>query len=172
MTNKEVLQKIKEIIGVDNIKQDLPFYQVQLEKDTDPQINQRLTNIPITGTFKIVDEEKRLVFTPLIVAEEPIYRKDAERGEYYIKISAKTIQNILPYFIKSFSNLEGLEIRELWTVGDVFDKVKHFGLNLKYGSLVAIYKVTDDNIWEKINKSGLGISIGMIAGLTEDGKKE
>jgi hypothetical protein len=42
--------------------------------------------------FAIQDEEKRIITGPAMLAEKPIYRRDSEGREFFVKFSAETIE--------------------------------------------------------------------------------
>ncbi len=46
--------------------------------------------------FKTVNPEKRIISGPLMVADQKIYRKDDQLGEYNVMFDAPTILEILP----------------------------------------------------------------------------
>ena len=51
--------------------------------------------------FAVQNEDKRIVTGAAMIADLPIYRKDEERGEYYIVFNAETIFNLAKKFSKS-----------------------------------------------------------------------
>lgn len=54
--------------------------------------------------FEIQSEEKQIISGPLMLADTPIYRNDAN-GEYYVTFSPKTIEQIVQkFFQKGFQN--------------------------------------------------------------------
>lgn len=50
--------------------------------------------------LSVEDEERRIVSGPAMIPDMPIYRKDKERGEYYVVFTADTISQIAQRFFK------------------------------------------------------------------------
>ena len=46
----------------------------------------------------VLNEEKRIISGPAMIADMPIYRKDAQLGEYYVVFDKPTIQSIVEKF--------------------------------------------------------------------------
>jgi len=51
-------------------------------------------------SFQIMDEDKRIISGPLMLADELIYRNNDKFGEHYVKFSAETIKAIAIKFAK------------------------------------------------------------------------
>ena len=123
--------------------------------------------------FVIQDEEQRIISGPLMLADTPIYRNDAIRGEYYVVFSADTIKQIAQkFFKKGYQNnvnlmhnsgdvQEGLTMFESWIVDKKrgIQPMKGFE-DVPDGSWFGSYKVENDDAWNKV-KSGevLGFSV-------------
>jgi len=123
--------------------------------------------------FVIQDEEQRIISGPLMLADTPIYRNDAIRGEYYVVFSADTIKQIAQkFFKKGYQNnvnlmhnsgdvQEGLTMFESWIVDKKrgIQPMKGFE-DVPDGSWFGSYKVENDEAWNKV-KSGevLGFSV-------------
>jgi len=112
-----------------------------------------------------LDEEKRIISGPAMVADAPIFRKD-ENGEYNVFFSAETIRDIaVKFFKKDYQknlnlfhdpslSLEGVTIFESF-VSDVsrgIQPMKGFE-DLPDGSWFISAKVDNEEVWNKI-KSG------------------
>ena len=55
----------------------------------------------IEHKFTVIDEEKRILGGFLMVAEQPIYRRDEDGTEYYVKFTAESIARIVNKLAKS-----------------------------------------------------------------------
>lgn len=123
--------------------------------------------------FVIQDEEQRIISGPLMLADTPIYRNDAIRGEYYVVFSADTIKQIAQkFFKKGYQNnvnlmhnsgdvQEGLTMFESWIVDKKRGIQPMVGFeDVPDGSWFGSYKVENDEAWNKV-KSGevLGFSV-------------
>ena len=123
--------------------------------------------------FVIQDEEERIISGPLMLADTPIYRNDAIRGEYYVVFSADTIKQIAQkFFKKGYQNnvnlmhnsgdvQEGLTMFESWIVDKKRGIQPMVGFeDVPDGSWFGSYKVENDEAWNKV-KSGevLGFSV-------------
>ena len=123
--------------------------------------------------FVIQDEEQRIISGPLMLADTPIYRNDAIRGEYYVVFSANTIKQIAQkFFKKGYQNnvnlmhnsgdvQEGLTMFESWIVDKKRGIQPMVGFeDVPDGSWFGSYKVENDEAWNKV-KSGevLGFSV-------------
>jgi hypothetical protein len=56
---------------------------------------------PVEHKFTVVDEEKKILGGFLIVSEQPIYRRDDDGTEYYVKFTAESISKIVNKLAKS-----------------------------------------------------------------------
>ncbi len=110
----------------------------------------------------VANEDKRLVYGPILRADFPIYRKDRDRGEYYIAFSAEVIRRTVEKFFadkqvgnvnvmhEAGSQVDGVHLVQL------FIKNTAAGINpagfeeIEEGSLFGEYHVTDDGIWAAI----------------------
>lgn len=109
-----------------------------------------------------VDEEKRIVYGPAMIADMLIYRKSEEYGEYYTVFDAATIEAIVLKFSKkglmqSFNlmhdeaeALSSVTIFESFIVNHDKGIVPTGFEDLKDGSWMIKAKVEDDAIWEKV----------------------
>lgn len=130
--------------------------------------------------FKIENEEKKQILGVVMLAEVPIYRRDREMGEYYIKYSKETIEKMVQKFLwkgyqenvdgdHSFELIDGIELQQIF-IKDVEKGISPKGFeDVPDGSLFFTYKVTSDELWEKVkNGSWTGFSLAGTFGLEED----
>lgn len=126
-------------------------------------------------TFKIVDEEKRIISGPLMVANQKIYRYDPELGEYDVFFSPETIKQIAIKMAKRgyHQNVNLMHSGDLKldgvTLFEVFQSDKERGIqpmkgyeDLPDGSLFGSMYVENDNAWDIIKK-------GLVKGFSVEG---
>jgi hypothetical protein len=130
--------------------------------------------------FKVANEEKRIVSGPVMVANLPIYRRDEEMGEYYVKFSPDAIQKIVQRFFKNRMTTN-VNLMHETPVSDVYmiesfiiderKKTPEGFSTLPKGSWFGSFKVENDEMWAKV-KSGevRGFSIEGI--FTDEAQKE
>ena len=112
-------------------------------------------------TFSIQDEEQHIISGVVMTANTPIYRRDEDGFEYYLTFSPETIKLMSEkLFADNNQNhidilhngqlIDGLYLLEL------FIKDSSKGISPSYlddvpeGSLIASYKVRNDEVWDKI----------------------
>ena len=114
--------------------------------------------------FKRTDEQRLLVGAALI-PDKMIYRNDADRGEYHIYFSKKTVKQAMQLYMsrgynRSFtqdheSKVEGVAVVESWIVEDTeMDKSKLYGFDVPKGTWMVAAKVYNDQIWSEFVKTG------------------
>ena len=169
------------------MEKELPIYELQIEQSegSDVEVDfvalvdrpaiQRgfLAFKEARQNFVIQDEEQRIISGPLMLADTPIYRNDAIRGEYYVVFSADTIKQIAQkFFKKGYQNnvnlmhnsgdvQEGLTMFESWIVDKKRGIQPMVGFeDVPDGSWFGSYKVENEDAWNKV-KSGevLGFSV-------------
>ena len=112
------------------------------------------------------DAEKRIISGPLMVAELPIYRRDAEHGEYYGIFTAEDIYNLRNKFFKNNKSkevnmmhdstmmVEGVYMVESFLIDSKRGINSPEGFNLSDGSWFGSYKVDNEQVWNDYIKSG------------------
>lgn len=130
--------------------------------------------------YAVSNEEKRLVRGVLMRANFPIYRKDAQIGEYYIAFSPATIRRMVERFLVeghqgdvNVMHIPGSSVEGVDPV-QMFIKDSAAGINptgfedVEDGSLFGEYHVTNDGVWEDIKRGRFrGFSIEGVFGLSE-----
>lgn len=123
--------------------------------------------------FSIMDNDKRLVAGPLMIPNQMILRKDYKGEPYYVYFSKSTIKRIQERFNKEQKqNVTDMQhdgtivqdnvLLEQWIVEHpTYDKSRFYGFNmLNLGTWFGVYKINDDNTWERIKNGELrGFSI-------------
>ena len=110
--------------------------------------------------FETIDEEKRLVTAPVMLAETEILRYNENIGKYNVKFSSDTIEKMMQKYFKENKihtvNLnhnpkaqqDGIYMVESYIVGDR-NKSELFK-DIPEGSWVATFLVENQDVWEKI----------------------
>ena len=125
-----------------------------------------------------VDNEKRIVVGAVLIPNQLILRKDPNGGEpFNIMFEAETIKGIQEKFVKNgFQNnstiehdgkfIEDVTFTETWIKEDnVHDKSVLYGFNQPIGTLFAIQKINNDEVWNDYIKTG------KVKGFSIDGTK-
>ena len=113
-------------------------------------------------SFAIQDEEERIISGPLMLADTPIYRYDAN-GEYYVVFTKDTIKKIAQkYFKKGYQSnvnlmhdngqvVEGVTMFESWIVDEKRGIKPMNGYeDVKDGSWFGSFKVENDDVWNMV----------------------
>lgn len=111
----------------------------------------------------VLNEEKRLVHGPAMIADLPIYRNDKQLGEYYVVFDKASIQTIVEKFAaKGYMTNFNLFHDEQQQVSDVtifnsFIINSEIGIkspegfdDLPDGSWFITAKVNNDAVWQKV----------------------
>lgn len=114
-----------------------------------------------------LNEEKRIISGPAMIADMPLYRKDDQLGEYYVVFDKPAIQSIVEKFsAKGFMQKFNLFHDDQQQVSDVtifnsFITDASLGIQAPIGfedsaegSWFISAKVNNDAVWEKV-KTGL-----------------
>ena len=117
-------------------------------------------------TFQ-ADNEKRIVSGALMVAGMPIYRRDHERGEFYVAFDSDTISQIRNKFAREGAHanvnmdhdpeniVEGVYMIESFIIDSERGINTPTGFDpLPDGSWFGSYKVDNEEIWQDFIKTG------------------
>lgn len=114
--------------------------------------------------FSIENEEQRIITGVVMRANFPIYRNSPEYGEFYIKYDKETLRVMAERY---FKNNQQNNINMAHNAEDTTDKVNIYEMYIKNvdrginpkgfediedGSLMASFKVNDDEIWNDIKQ--------------------
>lgn len=110
------------------------------------------------------DEEKRQVVGPIMIPNKPIYRRNNDVGEYYIRFTEKAIDDIMYKYSKdgkfNLFNIEhtdqdfdGVTMLEIWKKESDADKSSKYGYDLPDGTVFVKAQIEDESLWSSI-KSG------------------
>lgn len=113
-----------------------------------------------------VNEDKQIVVGPLMIPDKLIFRVNEDDEPYYVYFSSETIKAISSKMMKNKlldrinyehdgdSPVEGY-MMESWIIEDqAKDKQQIYGMDYPEGTWMGMYKIEDDNIWQKV-KDGI-----------------
>lgn len=133
-----------------------------------------------TITYRVADEERRLVFGVLMRADFPIYRNDPRFGEFYIVYTADTIRKMAEKYMaedrqNNVDTMHDRNDRYGITLVQYFLKDTARGIapegfdEVADGSLFAEYHIENDEVWAKIKDGSYrGFSIEIINDLVPE----
>lgn len=126
--------------------------------------------------FSVTDQEKHCITGVAIRADVPIYRYSPDKGEYYVRFSKETIEQIVYKYSKqnlwnsvslehSGQNIDSAVMVEFYLKSE--NKCPKGFEEIENGSLMVTYKITDENLWDKVKNSDEinGFSIEIMADL-------
>ena len=126
--------------------------------------------------FSVTDQEKHCITGVAIRADVPIYRYSPDKGEYYVRFSKETIEQIVYKYSKqnlwnsvslehSGQNIDSAVMVEFYLKSET--KCPTGFQDVEDGSLMVTYKITDENLWDKVKNSDEinGFSIEIMADL-------
>jgi hypothetical protein len=122
--------------------------------------------------FATADEEQRTIVGPILIPELKILRmKEDGKTPYYVTFSRDTVRKIAQKYIKENNannitlehtqSVDNISLVESWiTESSKYDKSKAYGLTIKPGTWMGVFKVDNQEVWNKV-KSGeyKGISL-------------
>ena len=114
----------------------------------------------------VADQDKQLLAGPILIPDLPIYRYDAEMGEYYVVFTKEEIEKLvrkfqaqqksinLNYMHTKDSQLKSAVIQEIWLTAKL-DKSQTYGFSdLPEGSGFVVAHIGDKKFWTEEVKSG------------------
>ena len=112
--------------------------------------------------FNITDEEKHCITGVAIRADVPIYRYSPEIGDYYVRFSKKTIEDIVLKYSKmnlwnsvslnhSGENIDSATMVEFFIKSPT--KCPAGFEDVEDGSLMVTYKISDEKLWNTLKNS-------------------
>lgn len=129
-------------------------------------------------SYKIVDEEKRIIYGVVMRADFPIYRYDDQNGEYFIVFTKEVIRQLAEKYLAegrqnnvnvmhlAGSDVEGVDMVQFF-IKDVAAGVNPTGFEvIEDGSLFAEFHVTNEDIWQACkNGEYRGFSVEIYNGM-------
>ena len=126
--------------------------------------------------FSITNPEKHCITGVAIRADVPIYRYSQDMGEYYVRFTKETIEQIVYKYSKqnlwnsvslehSGQNIDSAVMVEFFIKSP--SKCPEGFEDVEDGSLMVTYKITDENLWDTVKNSDEinGFSIEIMADL-------
>lgn len=110
--------------------------------------------------FESIDDEKRIVTAPVMLAETEILRYNENIGKYFVKFSKDTIEKMMKKYFKENrihtvnlnhnpeTKQDGIYMIESYLVGDR-NKSELFK-DIPEGSWIATFSIENDEVWGKI----------------------
>ena len=146
---------------------ELPIYQAEITDGCDgiefvaltskPAINVSFLKFNDSLKFS-ADEEKRIITGPVMLANTPLFRRDSERGEYYVVYTPETIDLMATKMLYdkrttavNIEHIEGSEVKGV-ILKELYIKDSSRGISpaeftdVPDGSLFATYKVENQVI--------------------------
>ena len=130
------------------------------------------------------DEEKRQVVGPIMIPNKPIYRRNEDVGEYYIRFTEKAIDDIMYKYSKdgkfnlfniehTDQNFDGVTMLEIWKKESDADKSSKYGYNLPDGTVFVKAQIEDESLWSSIKTGEInGFSIEIKADIKHSKQEE
>lgn len=119
-----------------------------------------------TNLVKVAfDKPKQLLYGPILIPDQYIFRSDAKMGDYYVVFTAPEIEAIvrkfqsqqktlnINYQHQDNSQVKESVVQEIWLTGDK-DKSQDLGFNLPKGSAFAVTHIGNSEFWAKEVESG------------------
>lgn len=117
--------------------------------------------------FKTTNAEKKIISGPLMVADQLIYRKDAELGEYNVMFDAQTIFKIVQKYFRqgntsdvNMMHNDSMKAKGVYMIESfLIDKDRGISTpkgfeKLAEGSWFGSFKVDNQQIWDDFIKTG------------------
>ena len=171
---------------------ELPIYEMKINEDLNSDLEVQyvaLVDRPaiqknflafkdIPQAFATVDDGRRIISGPAMLADVPIYRKDDTMGEYYVVFKADTIFSIAQkFFQKNFNSnfnlmhdpkmkCEGVTVFESFIVDSTRGIKPMAGFDeAKDGSWFISAKVNNDEVWQQVKAGTIrGFSVEGVFG--------
>ena len=161
----------------DNLKYNLPTYSALISDESEGVFVISLVDAPATETnwmcfkeqenikFSIVNEDEHILAGVVMVADKPIYRIAPDGTEFYIVFSKDVIKRMAEKMLddNTFNNIDiqhdgniiphdKVKLVELFIANEA-KGIKPNYLDVPDGSLLANYKIYDEQLWQ-MAKSG------------------
>lgn len=118
-----------------------------------------------TLKFASVENEERLLMSPILIPEKMIIRMDAFGAPYYVFFSTPTVKRLSQMYLEQKNTdkatlehekpIDGVHLVESWIVESVEkDKSRLYGFNVPKGTWMGVMKIHSDEIWEDYVKTG------------------
>lgn len=114
-----------------------------------------------------IQEDRQIVTMPIMIADLPIYRRDNQRGEYYVLFEASEIEKIQQKFMMndylhnvnemhdSKKKVDGVYLVNSFVSDEQMGiKAPEMFKDLPNGTWYGSYKFTDKKYWDEMVKTG------------------
>lgn len=176
MIEKKELPVYDAYMTEDN--EELGMEKISLVKDPANRIKYMAFNNDQTKAKLLFSEDRNLITCALMQPDDLIYRNQ-DGKEFYIKYSAKTIEQMVHKFMKEDRNneinkehktdVEGVYVAEIACVDTARGLAGPEGLNLKDGSAWCTLKVDNPEVWASVkDKTFEGISLEGFFGMRQE----
>jgi hypothetical protein len=128
---------------------------------------------------RVEDGEKRMLYGPALIPNQPIVRYDGNNEKYFITYSKETIEQTAQEFLKRNMHhnhtiqhempVNNLTVVESWVTMGAHDKSMNLGFELPEGTWMIGVKVDDEATWQAVKNGEVkGFSIeGWFAPMSE-----
>jgi hypothetical protein len=128
---------------------------------------------------RVEDGEKRMLYGPALIPNQPIIRYDGNGDKYFITYSKDTIEQTAQEFLKRNMHhnhtiqhempVNNLTVVESWVTTGSHDKSMNYGFELPEGTWMIGVKVDNDATWQAVKNGEVkGFSIeGWFAPMSE-----
>jgi hypothetical protein len=122
-------------------------------------------------SVKFKEDFRGLLYGPLLIPDQLIYRRDEKTDEeYYVKYSKETVRAIAYNYMKQSKQnnatvehqevVDGVSLVEAWIIEGEYDKSMNYKFELAEGTWFGGLKVENEEVKQKVlNKEVLGFSI-------------
>lgn len=175
----------------------LPIFYAEINSDDEGIFAISLVDYPATQRnfvcfnedkevqlFAIQNEEERVVSGVVMTANTPIYRRDEKGFEYYIVYKPETIKLMAEKLLKDNAQnqvdlmhngnvIGSVNLVELFIKDSAKGIVPTYMEDVPDGSLMATYKVRDEEIWKAIKSGELnGFSLAGLFSIEKEDSEE
>jgi hypothetical protein len=141
-----------------------------------PAIQQDFVYFGVNGKnvikFATIDNDKHTIVGPILIPDIKILRMKEDGTPYYVTFSKDTVLKLAQKYIKDNNannitlehdqSVTNVSLVESWIAESAqYDKAKAYGLAVKPGTWMGVFKVDNPTIWNDYVKTGLvkGISL-------------
>lgn len=141
-----------------------------------PAIQQDFVYFGVNGKnvikFATIDNDKHTIVGPILIPDIKILRMKEDGTPYYVTFSKDTVLKLAQKYIKDNNannitlehdkSVSNVSLVESWIAESAqYDKAKAYGLTVKPGTWMGVFKVDNPTIWNDYVKTGLvkGISL-------------
>jgi hypothetical protein len=165
------MEKKKKIIFDLNELEDIGVYAISIVKN--PAIEAGFVALSAHDVKLKIDEERRMIYGPVLIPNKEIIRIDEKGEEYFIEFPEPTIRKAQEQFFKQMRqqqhtyehqfSIDGLTVVESWIKEGPSDKSVQLGMDYPEGTWFVGSKVDNADAWERVKK-------GEVTGFSIEGK--